>query len=89
MKAVLTVVFVTSIFTLFLLSAVAMPSNEWHSEAYIRSLQSWMGTVQKRIAEQPKYHDFVKGIGDQTIQVTCQLTKDNDLGTVGSLNSSF
>lgn len=91
MKAILTVVFVISISTSFVQSAKAMPPNEWHSEAYNRNLQSWMETVQKRITKQPKYHDFVRGIGEQTIHVTCQLTSDGDLGNlqlVAALKSS-
>ncbi len=87
-KAILTVVFVASIFTLFVQSASAMPPNEWHSEGHDKNLRTWMLTIQKKITEQPKYKEFERLVGERTIQVTCRLTKDSDLGEVRLATSS-
>ena len=88
MKTILTVVFVISISTLFVQSATAMPPNEWHSEVYDKNLRSWMLTIQKKITEQRKYQEFERLVGERTIQVTCRLTKDSDLGGVRLVTSS-
>jgi hypothetical protein len=88
MKTILTVVFVTSIFTLFVQSATAMPPNQWHSEVYDKNLRSWMLVIQRKVTEQSKFKDFKRLVGERTIQVTCRLTTESDLGDIQLVTSS-
>ncbi len=88
MKTILTVVFVTSIVTLFVQGATAMPPNQWLSEEYDRNLRFWMHSIQKKITEQSKFKDFERLVGERTIQVTCRLTTESDLGDLQLVTSS-
>lgn len=69
MKAILTVVFVTSIFTLFVQSVAAMEPNEWHSESYRKNWDLWIQAVQRKVRERPKYAEFQRLVGEGSVQL--------------------
>lgn len=63
MKAILTVVFVTSIFTLFVQSATAMPPNDPAFYEAQDALQPWFQILRQRIISQPGYEQVKNGMG--------------------------
>jgi outer membrane biosynthesis protein TonB len=79
MKAILTVVFVTSIFTLFDRSATAMEPNEWHTASYRKNWDLWIQAVQRKVRERPKYAEFQRLVGAGSVQLASQLGEKGNL----------
>lgn len=63
MKTILTVVFVTSIFTLFVQSATAMPPNDPAFYEAQDALQPWFQIIKQRIISQPGYSQVKASMG--------------------------
>lgn len=63
MKTILTVVFVTSIFTLLVQSAAAMPPNDPAFYEAQDALQPWFQLIRQRIISQPGYGQVVASMG--------------------------
>lgn len=88
MKAILTVVFVTSIFTLFVQSATAMEPNEWHPASYWKNLDLWIQVVKRKVSERPKYAEFQRLVGEGSVVLACQLGENGNLLNLKVFTSS-